>query len=100
MASTSNLGEGTSSKNVQSPEVKEVKNTTKVTKTSEEPELEGKAVPNGRKKNLNRIQISLADSNFNHFINKPFSDLELSLKALEKLDRASPDLWPDHSKST
>lgn len=25
-------------------------------------------------------------------------DLETSLLALEKLDRASPDLWPDHSK--
>ena len=27
-----------------------------------------------------------------------FPDLETSLMALEKLDRASPDLWPDHSK--
>ena len=26
------------------------------------------------------------------------SDLESSLLALEKLDRASPDLWPDQSK--
>ncbi len=25
-------------------------------------------------------------------------DLESSLLALEKLDRASPDLWPDHSE--
>jgi len=23
-------------------------------------------------------------------------DLEMSLRALEKLDRSSPDLWPDH----
>ena len=28
----------------------------------------------------------------------PFTDLEDNLLALEKLDRASPDLWPDHSK--
>ena len=28
-----------------------------------------------------------------------FPDLETSLMALEKLDRASPDLWPDHSKT-
>ena len=27
---------------------------------------------------------------------KPLEDLETSLLALEKLDRASPDLWPDH----
>ncbi len=26
------------------------------------------------------------------------ADLETSLLSLEKLDRASPDLWPDHSK--
>jgi len=25
-------------------------------------------------------------------------DLETSLLALEKLDRASPELWPDHSE--
>merc|ERR1719175_272003 len=25
-----------------------------------------------------------------------YEDLELSLQALERLDRSSPDLWPDH----
>ena len=31
-------------------------------------------------------------------ISTMISDLETSLRALESLDRSSPDLWPDHSK--
>lgn len=53
-----------------------------------EPELEGKKQKFKKKMFL----IILNMSNFNT------PDLESSLLALERLDRGSPDLWPDTSK--
>ena len=42
-------------------------------------------------------RASVAYFDLSH-IDISISDLETSLLALEKLDRASPDLWPDHSE--